>query len=99
MIPAISLYLLLAKTAMKVFLDNVPTLVIQETIVNQLPRMFCPESVFAMKSDLVEKIASESEARRLQREEFIRKLGTLETGYGICKQYVGRANSGSCLEL
>ena len=83
-IPAISPYLLLAKSAMKVFLDNVLTFVIQETIVNQLPRIVCPESVFAMKSDLVEMIASESEARRLQREEFIRKPGTLETGYDIC---------------
>ncbi|KAL9613031.1 MAG: hypothetical protein Q9167_002421 [Letrouitia subvulpina] len=75
------------KTAMKVFLDNVPSLVIQETIVNQVPRMFCPESVFAMESDLVSKIASESEAKRLQREELTRKLGTLEAGYRICKQY------------
>ncbi|KAI4226462.1 MAG: hypothetical protein LQ349_006877, partial [Xanthoria aureola] len=81
------------KTAMKVFLDNVPSLVIQETIVNEVPRMFCPESVFAMESDLVKKIASESEAKRLQREELTRKLGTLDAGYGICKQYVARGGS------
>ncbi|KAK3173245.1 hypothetical protein OEA41_006574 [Lepraria neglecta] len=82
------------KTAMEVFLDNVPSLVIQETIVNQVPRMLCPESVFAMESDLVKKIASESEAKRLQREELTRKLGTLEAGYGICKQCVARGSSG-----
>ncbi|KAL8663745.1 MAG: hypothetical protein Q9168_008039 [Polycauliona sp. 1 TL-2023] len=82
------------KTAMKVFLDNVPSLVIQETFVNQVPRMFCPESVFAMESDLVKKIASESEAKRLQREELTRKLGILDAGYGICKQYVARGNPG-----
>ena len=84
----------LVKTAMKVFLDNVPSLVIQETIVNQVPRMFCPESVIAMKSDLVQKIASESEVKRIQREELTRKLGTLEAGYGICKQCVARGTSG-----
>ncbi|KAL8657071.1 MAG: hypothetical protein Q9226_002279 [Calogaya cf. arnoldii] len=41
------------KTAMEVFLDNVPSLIIQETVVNQVPRMLWPESVFAMESDLV----------------------------------------------
>ncbi|KAL9002660.1 MAG: hypothetical protein Q9188_004427 [Gyalolechia gomerana] len=82
------------KTALKVFLDNVPSLVIQETIVNQVPVMFCPESVFAMDSDMVKKVASESEVKRLQREELTRKLGTLNAGYGICKQYVARGNSG-----
>ena len=82
---------------MRVFLDNVPSLVIQETVVNQVPRMFCPESVFAMESDLVKKIASESENKRLQREELTRKLGTLDAGYGICKQYVARGNTGMCL--
>ena len=82
---------------MKVFLDNVPSLVIQETVVNQVPRMFCPESVFAMESDLVKKITSESEVKRLQREELTRKLGTLNAGYSICKQYVARGSSGMCL--
>ena len=79
---------------MKVFLDNVPSLVIQQTIVNQVSRMFCPESVFAMESDLVKKIASESEAKILQRQELTRKLRTLEAGYRICKQYVSRETSG-----
>ena len=52
---------------MKVFLDNVPSLVIQETIVNQMPRMLCPESVFAMEPDLVRKIASDdAEARDIR---------------------------------
>ena len=83
---------------MKVFLDNIPTLVIQETIVNHVPRMFCPESVFAMESDLIRKIASESEVKRLRREELIRKLGTLDAGHSICKQYVARRSSGPCFQ-
>ena len=78
---------------MKVFLDNVPGFVIQEAIVNQVPRLFRPELVFAMEPDLVEKIASESEAKRFQREELNRKLGTLNAGYAICKQYIARGNS------
>ena len=82
---------------MKVFLDNIPSLVIQETIVNQVPRMFCLDSVFAMESDLVRKIASESEAKKLQREELTRKLATLHAGYGICKQYVAWGSSGMYL--
>ena len=56
-----------AETVMKVFLDNVPSLVIQKTLVNSVSSMFCPESVFAMKSDLVKKIASEFKIKRFQR--------------------------------
>ena len=82
---------------MKVFLDNVPSLPIQETVVNQVPGMFCPESVFAMESDLVKKVASESEAKTFQRGELTRKLATLDAGYSICKQYVARGDLGTCL--
>ena len=83
---------------MKVFLDDVPSLVIQQTIVNRVPHMFSPASVFAMGSDLVEKIASESEAKRLQREALLQKLRTLDTGYNICKRYVARGCSGMGLQ-
>ena len=79
---------------MKVFLDNVPSLVIQQPIVNQMPSIFCPESVFAMDTDLVKKITSESDAKRIQREELKRKLATLDTGHQICKQYIARGSSG-----
>ena len=76
------------ETAMKVFLNNVPSLVIQETLINPVPFMFCSESVFAMKLNLVKKIALESKTKRFQREELTQKLRTLNAGYNICKQYV-----------
>ena len=63
---------------MKIFLDNDPSIVSRETMANQVPCMFCPASVSAMKSDLVKKIASPSEVDRLQRKELTQKLGSLE---------------------
>ena len=81
-----------AKTVMKVFLDNVLSLVIQETLINPVPFMFCSESVFAIKSDLVKKITSEFKIKRFQREELTQKFETLNAGYNICKQYVAQAS-------
>lgn len=85
---------------MKLFVDNVPTLAIQAVIIAQVPSMFCPKSVFAMDSELVSKIASESEEKKLYREELSRKLGTLDSGRQICKQYAARTtNSGKCSNM
>lgn len=75
---------------MKLFVDNVPTLAVEAVIIAQVPSMFCPKSVFAMDSELVSKVASESEEKKLYREELNRKLGTLDNGRQICKQYSAR---------
>jgi len=79
---------------MRLFIDNVPNLVVRATIASRLPSMFCPKSVFAMEPDLVKKIASETEDNRLKRQEITVKLTALEAGNGLCKQYALRVTSG-----
>jgi hypothetical protein len=79
---------------MKLFIDNVPNLVVRAIIASRLPSLFCPKSVFAMNPELVKKIASETEDKRLQRQEISVKLKALEAGNDLCKQYALRATSG-----
>jgi hypothetical protein len=57
---------------MKLFIDNVPNLVVRAIIASHLPSMFCPKSVFAMDPALVTKVASETEDKRVEGA----KLGT-----------------------
>lgn len=79
---------------MKLFIDNVPNLVVRTVIASQLTSMFCPKSVFAMEPDLVTKIAAESEDKKLRRQEISEKLKALEAGNILCKQYALRVTSG-----
>jgi hypothetical protein len=82
---------------MKLFIDNVPNLVVRAIIASQLTSMFCPKSVFAMDPYIVTKIASESEDKKLQRQEISEKLKALEAGNTLCKQYAHRVTSGQSL--
>lgn len=75
---------------MKLFIDNVPNLVVRTTIASQLASMFSPKSVFAMESNIVAKIASESEEKKVRRQEISEKLKALEAGNALCKQYALR---------
>jgi hypothetical protein len=79
---------------MKLFVDNVPNLVVRAIIASHLPSIFCPKSVFAMDPDLVTKIASETEDKRVRRQEISDKLKALEAGNDLCKQYALRITSG-----
>jgi len=79
---------------MKLFIDNVPNLVVRAIIASQLTSMFCPKSVFGMDPDMVMKIASESEDKKLRRQEIGEKLKALEAGNTLCKQYALRVTSG-----
>ena len=79
---------------MKLFIDNVPNLVVRAIIASQLASMFCPKSVFVMAPDMVAKIASESEDKKLLRHEINDKLTVLEAGNILCKQYAIRVSSG-----
>jgi len=81
------------EVAMKLFVDNVPNLVVRAIIASRLPSMFCPKSVFAMDPELVKDIASETEDKRLRRQEINDKLKALEAGNNLCKQYALRVTS------
>ncbi|TKA65559.1 hypothetical protein B0A49_06862 [Cryomyces minteri] len=81
------------KVAMKLFVDNVPNLVVRAIIASQLPSMFCPKSVYAMDSATVKKIASETEDKQIRRRELSEKLAALDAGSALCKQYALRVTS------
>lgn len=82
---------------MKLFIDNIPTLVTEVTLLAPIPRMFCPKVVYKMKPDMIAQIASESEEKKLEREELSLKLETLESGWGICRRHVARMKAGKLL--
>jgi hypothetical protein len=84
---------------MKLFIDNVPNLVVRAIIASCLPSMFCPKSVFAMDADRVNKIAAETEEKRLHRQEITDKLSAMETGNSLCKQYALRVTSGKSISI
>lgn len=79
---------------MKLFIDNVPNLVVRAIIASQLSCMFCPKSVFAMDPNIVTKIASEPEDNKVRRQELSDKLKALQAGNALCKQYALRVTSG-----
>lgn len=84
---------------MKLFIDNVPNLVVRANIASRLSSLFCPKSVFAMNHELVAKIASESEEKKAQRQDICNRLSALEAGNELCKQYALRVTSGSSSQL
>lgn len=80
---------------MKLFIDNVPTVVTEVTLLNPLLSMFCPKVVYNMKPKDVERIAAESEEKRSEREELTRKLGVLREGRTTCRLYAERTSTGT----
>lgn len=82
---------------MKLFIDNIPTLVTEVMLLAPIPRMFCPKVVYKMKPEMIAQIASESEEKKVEREELSRKLETLEIGWGICRRHVARMKAGKLL--
>lgn len=80
---------------MKLFIDNVPTVVTEVTLLNPLLSMFCPKVVYNMEPKDVERIAAESEEKRSEREELTRKLEVLKEGRTTCRLYAERASTGT----
>jgi hypothetical protein len=79
---------------MKLFVDNVPNLVVRAIIASHLLSILCPKSVFTIDPNLVTKIASETKDKRVRRREVSDKLKALEAGNDLCKQYALRITSG-----
>jgi len=75
---------------MKLFMDNVPSLAIQAPIVREIPSMLCPADVYSMASEIVAKVAGESEEKTAHRAQLLHERQTLENGSRICKQYAMR---------
>lgn len=82
---------------MKPFIDNIPTLVTQVMLIAPIPRIFCPKVVYKMKPEMAAQIASDSEEKKLEREELSSKLETLGSGWGVCRRHVARMKAGMLL--
>lgn len=67
----------LQQVAMKLFIDNIPIIVTEVMLLAPFPRMLCPKVVYKMELEMIAQIASESEEKKLEREELSRKLETL----------------------
>jgi hypothetical protein len=82
------------QVAMNLFTDNVPTLAVQAPIIREVPKIFCPTAVFSMDTDVINRIAGESEEKIIERDSVLHRLATLEKGALICKQYAKRPQHG-----
>jgi hypothetical protein len=68
---------------MKTFVDNVAVQVIEANVFN-------PLAVAKMTSELISKIAAESQDNQTQRELLERKIDILEEGMNTCKRHASR---------
>jgi len=59
--------------------------------------MFCPKSILQAVPDIMTKIASESEDKKLRGQEIGEKLKALEVGNTLCKYHALRVTSGLSL--
>lgn len=84
---------------MKLFIDNIPTLVTEVMLLAPISKIFCPKVVYKMKPEMIAQIASESEGKKWKREELSRKLKTLDSGWRICRRHVARMKAGKLLSI
>lgn len=75
---------------MKSFVDNVAVQVIEGAIIDNLADVFNPLAVAQMTSELISKIAAESQENQTQRELLERKIQILEEGLNTCKRHTTR---------
>ncbi|KAJ6003769.1 hypothetical protein N7522_006461 [Penicillium canescens] len=77
------------KVALKRFVDDIATEVIEVKLLSALPTLFTPITAFEMPKDLVGQIAGESEESQSLREQLNKKLWILTKGSDTCKRFVG----------
>ncbi|GKZ67889.1 hypothetical protein AnigIFM50267_002443 [Aspergillus niger] len=75
------------KVALKRFIDDVAVEVVEVKLVQSLPSLFTPLKVFEMPSELVSRIAGESDENRALRQQLDKKLRILEKGLRTCRQF------------
>ena len=86
--------------ALKRFIDDVATQVIEEKLVAVLENIMSPVSVFEMTAEKVDQIAGESEDSRTLRDQLTRQMDVLRKGLETCKRYVGlRIGGGKTSEV
>ncbi|KAJ5870201.1 hypothetical protein N7455_005142 [Penicillium solitum] len=77
------------KVALKRFVDDIATEVIETKLLTALPALFTPITAFEMSEDLVSEIAGESEESQSLREQLNKKLWILTKGSDTCRRFVG----------
>jgi hypothetical protein len=68
------------KVALKKVVDDISVLAVEECLIQRLPTLFTPETVFNLDEDVIQRIAAESEESAAERERSTRRLRILETG-------------------
>ncbi|KAJ5335737.1 uncharacterized protein N7506_005673 [Penicillium brevicompactum] len=77
------------KVALKRFVDDIATEVVEMKLLCTLPGIFNPVTAFDMSDELVTQIAGESEESRSLREQLNKKLRVLAKGSDTCRRFVG----------
>ncbi|KAF2096942.1 hypothetical protein NA57DRAFT_78531 [Rhizodiscina lignyota] len=81
------------------FVDNVAFLVINETLLNDLPEIFTPETVYPMDPETVASIVSEAESTVKKRAELEAEIKDLDAALELFKPWKHRPVSGEYREL
>ena len=68
------------KVALKKVVDDIGVLAIEECLMQQLPTLFMPETIFDLDDNVIRRIAAESDESVAERERSTRRLRILETG-------------------
>ncbi|ETS83523.1 hypothetical protein PFICI_05399 [Pestalotiopsis fici W106-1] len=76
------------KVAMKRFLDDIAVQVIEVVLLAALPAILSPVKIFEMSSELIARIAGESEDTRAQRHQLMKQVVVLSKGIEVCKEFV-----------
>ncbi|KAJ5882273.1 uncharacterized protein N7529_000945 [Penicillium soppii] len=77
------------KVALKRFVDDIATEVIEVNLLGAIPTLFTPITAYEMPKELVRQIAGESEESQSRREQLNKKLWILRKGSDTCKRFVG----------
>ncbi|PGH11844.1 hypothetical protein AJ79_04641 [Helicocarpus griseus UAMH5409] len=75
------------KVALKTFIDNVTTQVVERDLIGDLWTIFTPTDVGKMPAQLISEIAAESDEAVGRRQQLGRKLHTLRKGLEICRRH------------
>lgn len=70
-------------------MDDVAVELVETKLISSLANILLPSSVFTMSDEIVQRIAGESEERRLQRAQLKKQLDVLGKGSDFCKRFVG----------